>query len=297
MAPHRTLRRPAERPLTTFLLASALAVVLGGVVYLVTYAVPLLAVGPQTDEHFGALNACLFRALPQDRVGFAVAPDGHTAMSFAADRAALCSEQPDGGTALRELTLGGITSAAFDFKGTLWLATRPSQGRSTGLWKVEGEAAPVPLGEAAPLALAGTAHGVVALDGAGKLSALATDGQTLGVAALPAPPGPEAQLSVSADGERVAVVARGALFVFEAARLKPLLAEGPCDVRDAWWAPGSHRMILSCGPGGDFALYLDVDTGEREAAAPSKRVRSTLVARPGLYAQACEQLPCSAPAP
>ena len=289
MASHRTPRRFVQRPLTTFLLASALAVVLGGVVYLVTFAVPLLSVGPQTDAHFGLLNACLFRALPQDRVGFAVAPDGRTALSFSAERAALCTEAEDGGTALRSLELGGITSAAFDFQGTLWLATRPSQGRSTGLWKVQA-GAPQPLGELAPL-------GVVALDGAGKLSALAPDGQTLGLAELPSPPGNDAQLSVSADGERVAVVARSALFVFDTQKLKAVRAEGPCDVRDAWWARGGHRMILSCGPEGDFALYLDVDTGEREAASAMRRVRSTLVSRPGLYAQACEQLPCSAPAP
>jgi hypothetical protein len=297
VALHRSPGRPAPGPLTTFLLASALAVVLGGVVYLVTFAVPLLSVGPQTDENFGLLNACLFRALPQDRVGFAVAPDGRTALSFTAERAAMCAESADGGTALHSLELGGITSAAFDFPGTLWLATRPSQGRSTGLWKVQDGGAPQPLGELAPFALVGTQHGVVALDGAGKLSALAPDGQTLGLAELPAAPGADAQLSVSADGERVAVVARGALFVFEAAKLKPVRAEGPCDVRDAWWAKGGHRMILSCGPEGDFALYLDVDSGEREAAAAGRRVRSTLVARPGLYAQACEQLPCSAPAP
>jgi hypothetical protein len=293
----RTPRRLAQRPLTTFLLATVLAGVLGVVVYLVTFAVPLLSVGPQTDEHFGALNACLFRALPRDRVGFAVAPDGRTAMSFAAERAALCTQGEDGGTALRGLDLGGITSAAFDFRGTLWLATRPSQGQSTGLWKVEGDGPPVALGELAPLALVGTLHGVVALDGAGKLSALAGDGQTLGLAELPAAPGPDAQLSVSADGERVAVVAKSALFVFETSKLKPVRAEGPCDVRDAWWATGGHRMILSCGADADFALYLDVDTGEREAASATRRVRSTLVAMPGLYAQACEQLPCSAPAP
>jgi Lipoprotein LpqB beta-propeller domain len=297
MHPARPTRRFAARPLTTFLLSAALAVVLGGVVYLVTFAVPLLVVGPQTDEHFGLLNACLFRALPQDRVGFAVAPDGKTAMSFSAERAVLCTDRPDAGQVSRTVELAGITTAAFDFKGTLWLATRPAQGQSTGLWRVDGEGAPQPLGELAPLALVGTAHGVVALDGAGKLSALAGDGQTLGVAALPAEPGADAQLSVSADGERVAVVARGGLFVFEAAKLLTVRAEGPCDVREAWWRPGGHRMILSCGPDGDFALYLDVDTGEREAAAPMRRVRSTLVARPGLYAQACEQLPCSAPAP
>jgi Lipoprotein LpqB beta-propeller domain len=294
---HRTPARQAQGPLTTFLLATALAVVLGGVVYLVTFAVPLLVVGPQTDAHFGLLNACLSRALPQDRVGFAVAPDGHTAMSFAAERGALCTEAADGGTSLSALELGGITSAAFDFQGTLWLATRPSQGRSTGLWKVQGGGAPQPLGELAPLALVGTQHGVVTLDGAGKMSALAPDGQTLGIAELPAAPGNDAQLSVSADGERVAVVARGGLFVFDAQTLKVVRAEGPCDVRDAWWATSGRRMILSCGPEGDFALYLDVDTGEREAAAAGRRVRSALVARPGLYAQACEQLPCSAPAP
>jgi hypothetical protein len=56
-------------------------------------------------------------------------------------------------------------------------------------------------------------------------------------------------------------------------------------------------MILSCGADAEFALYLDVDTGEREAASATRRVRSTLVAMPGLYAQACEQLPCEAPAP
>jgi hypothetical protein len=297
MASLRTPRRLLERPLTTFLLASALAVVLSGIVYLVTFAIPLLSVGPQTDAHFGQLNACLFRAMPENRVGFAVAPDGLTAMCFSADRAVQCTESADAGTALTNIELGGITSAAFDFQGTLWIATRPAQGQSTGLWKVQGAAKPEALGEFAPLALVGTNHGVVALDRAGKLSALAGDGQLLGVAELPGAPGDEAQLSVSADGERVAVVARSSLFVFTAAKLEAIRAEGPCDVRDAWWATGGHRMILSCGPRGDFALYLDVDTGEREAAEAMRRVRSTLVARPGLYAQACEQLPCSAPAP
>lgn len=296
MAIHRPPARLSQ-PLTTFLLSAVLAVVLGGVVYLVTFSIPLLSVGPQTDAHFGTLNACLFRELPQDRVGFAVAPDGKTALTWSPERAVRCTDEPAGGASPRALAVSGITSAAFDFQGTLWLATRPSAGRSTGLWKVRGDGNPEPLGELAPLALAGTAHGVVALEGSGRLSALSPDGQASGLAQLPAVPGADAQLSVSADGERVAVIARGGLVVYDAARLRLVRAEGPCDVREGWWATEGHRMILSCGPQGDFALYLDVDSGEREAAAATRRVRSVLVPQPRLYAQACEQLPCTAPQP
>lgn len=297
MAPASPLIRLSQRPLTTFLLSAVLAAVVGSVVYLVTFAIPLLVETPATDPNFGPLNACLARELPEGRVGWALSVDGRAALAFRPDRAARCDVSADGGVQATPLSLAGVTAAAFDFDGNLWAATRPTPDSPSGLWRVLPDAGTGAAGELAPQALAGTSRGVVALEASGRLTALAPDGQVLALAELNGRPSDDAALLASADGERVLVVSGGALFVFEAQTLRLVRAESPCTVRGAWWSPSGHRALLDCQGTDGFALYLDVDTGEREAADARSRVQSTLVPRLGLWVQACEQLPCTAPAP
>jgi hypothetical protein len=95
----------------------------------------------------------------------------------------------------------------------------------------------------------------------------------------------------------VGVVTSGGLFVYDAQRLLPILAEAPCVVEFLWWRKEGHLALLSCGPEASWALELDVDTGVREAAPNFKRTPSELVPNRGFYVQECEHLPCTATSP
>ena len=95
----------------------------------------------------------------------------------------------------------------------------------------------------------------------------------------------------------MAVVTSGGLFVYDAQRLLPILAEAPCVVEFLWWRREGHRALLSCGPEASWALEVDVDSGARETAPNLKRTHSELVTHRGLYVQDCERLPCTATSP
>jgi hypothetical protein len=277
----------------TFLLSLAMASTLGVVVYLVTSTLPYLATSPTTDPNFGNHNQCLLQAMPRERVGFAVSATGQWAAGYSGARLVRC----DVAGKAEDFTVSGVTHASFDAADTLWYSRRAEPETPPELWRWGRGERPVRVGEVTPSALVGTLFGVVTLDAQGHLASLDTAGTVLGVAALPKAPPPEVQLSASADGERVAVVTGGGLFVYDAQRLLPVLAEGPCEVEFLWWRKAGHRALLECGPDAAWALELEVDSGGREAAPKLARAHSELVPKRGLYVQECEHLPCTASSP
>jgi hypothetical protein len=286
----REAKKRLERPLLTFLLSAALAVVLGVVVYVVTSALPYLATSPTTDPNFGNQNHCLLTALPTNRTGFAVS--GTEAVAYSGSQLARCVDQ----SAARLYDITGITRASFDSKGALWFARRAETNTPPELWRL-AEGKPERIGEVTPVGLVGTAFGVVTIDSQGRLVSLDSERTVLGVAQLPAAPPAEVQLTTSADGERVAVVTSGGLFVYDAQRLQKILAEAPCEVEYLWWRKEGHRALVACGPDAEWALELDVNTGARESAPKMDRSQSQLVPQRGLYVQECEHLPCTATSP
>lgn len=280
----------------------AAAATVGLAIYLVGTSLPYLLGSPAGDGRFGELNQCLISRLPESRAGFAVSADGAQVAAYGADGLALCSRQGPGSDALakgvggRALSFPGVTAASFDFRGTLWLAV--ARGPRPQLWRLASQQeGPERAGEWEPIALAGHAHGVAALDATGRIASIAEPGIVAAVAQLPPPAGAGVQLSANASGELLAAVAGRALFVYRAANLAPVRAESPCEVEYLWWLPEAFRALLSCGPSASWALELDVSTGEREAAPKKERVRSALVPLLRTYVQGCEQLPCAAPAP
>jgi len=289
----RDARRRLQHPLLTFLLSLVIATALGVIVYVVTSTLPYFSASPTTDPNFGALDQCLMRELPRERQGFAVDADGHAAASFDGEKLVICREGSDPIHPVPErYTLSGVVHAAFDFGGRLWLSRRSSPDASE-LWLLDaGHARHV--GDSKPLALVGTLFGVVVLEPGGHMISISPDEAVLGAADLEHFSAP-AQLSVSADGERVAVAAAGGFWVLDAQRLPKLRAEAPCAVDNLWWRKTGHQVLVTCDP--DYALFVDTDTGVRDEAPRLKRTPSALVARRGVYAQECEGLPCTASSP
>ncbi|MGQ0504265.1 MAG: hypothetical protein ACT4TC_03020 [Myxococcaceae bacterium] len=286
-------RKPSPRPglflFATLVTAGALAFC----IYLVSTSLPYLAASPTADPRFGALNACLMRALPENRLGFALSPDGNRGATYGEGKLVLCTDaQP------RTLDIPGVRNAAFDFSGALWFATEPSDSAGAGLWHLVANAPkPVRVGELAPLTLAGHAQGVVALEASGRLVSLNSEDAVTGHAQLPGPVTGDVVLTSDVEGRRIGLVAGSGVFTFNAADLKPLRAEAPCQAEFLWWSTQPGQAIVSCAPQASWALTLQVETGERDTAPARPRIRSVLAQRANVYVQACEHLPCSAPNP
>ncbi len=271
-------------PVVTLLITLGVAASLGAVLYGVSSSLTFLASSATSDVNFAALNACAQRAVAT-RTGFAVSHDARALAVFSGAQTARCSLGADGGATAEELVgVSGVTAAAFDFDGGLWLAR-------DGL--LHGDAG---FDDVKPVALAGTKHGIVAVEANGRVLALRSDGDIAAVAQLPKAVDGSPQLIVSSDGERVALLVSGGVFVWDTATLNSVRAEAPCSVEAAWWLTRGHELLLECAP--DFALEWDVDSGEKTAAPQKKgRPRSALV--PGLqaYVSSCEQLPCTSAPP
>jgi hypothetical protein len=286
-------RRRLQHPLLTFLLSLVIATALGVIVYVVTSTLPYFSASPTTDPNFGAIDQCLMRQLPRERQGFAVDADGHAAASFDGEKLIICRENADPlHPNVEQYTLSGIVHAAFDFSGRLWLSRRTTPD-SSELWLLDGGHARH-VGNSKPLALVGTLFGVVVLEPQGHVISLSPDEAVLGVTDLEHFAAP-ANLTASADGERVAIAAVGGFWVLDAQRLARLRAEAPCAVDYLWWRKSGHQVLLTCEP--DYALVIDADTGGRDEAPRLKRTPSVLVPKRGIYAQECEGLPCTASSP
>jgi hypothetical protein len=258
------------------------AAALGVLVAVATTSLPYLVSSPTTDPHFGALNHCLTAALPGPRLGWAVSPEGSRAATFGARAVALC--RPDAPATV--FSAPGATAITFDGQGQLWVATQDRL-----LHEEAGQL--VPVGDFAPVALAGHAAGVLALDSAGQLLSISPEGQVLGQARLPA----LGELSVGPEGVLAAVVVEGGLVAYEARTLTPLRAEAPCQVMGLWWLDSPERVLLACGPGQEHALRVDLRTGLREEAPHRLRTPARRLSGRALYVHGCDGLPCTAPAP
>jgi hypothetical protein len=266
----------------TWALSLIMAAALGLLVAVATTSLPYLVASPTADPHFGALNHCLTRALQGPRLGWAVAPDASRAAAFGARAVALCRKQ---GPAI-VFSAPSVTAIAFDGEGLLWVAT------GERLLRQEAEQL-VPVGDFAPVALAGHAAGVIAMDSEGQLLSISPQGEVLGEARLPAP----GALSVGPGGLIAAVVMGGGVVAYEARTLQPLRAEAPCQVEGLWWLDTPERVLLACGPGQGPALTLDLKTGVHAEAPHRARMPARRLPGLSLYVQGCDGLPCTAPAP
>jgi hypothetical protein len=290
------LRRRPPR-FTTLAVSLVLAAGLALTVYLVTTSIPFLAQSPTTDPVFGAHNACLLQALPQSRAGFAVAVDGSAVAAWSGEKLVVCGRVGEGHGVVRELVVAGVMTAAYDFLGTLWWATgrRPEGGPVLWRWEKAAQK-PTEVGEVFPVALAGHASGVVALDGAGKLLSVSSRGEVTAFAELAGRAPESSVLTVNSDGTLVMLASEPGIFIFEAQTLRPLLQEAPCDVQTAWWSARQVSTVLvACLP--RWALTLDVRTGQKETAAERARTPSILVPQLDAYVQPCNALPCRASPP
>jgi len=273
----------------TLLLSVGLAATLGVLVYFSVTSLPYLAVSPSSDPTFGEVNGCLLHAVPSARVGFAVAPDAKSAAVWSNAVIARCT-----GATERSWPLPAVTHAAFDGKNRLWAISGALDAGGARVLLLEGEA-PQERGDARPVQLVGVEDGVVALESSGRLISLKADGAVGGLIDLK--PMPEAVLSSSADGRRVAVTVSGGILIFESSTLLKLRAEAPCDVEYLWWLREGHRALISCGPRSSWALSLDVDTGVQDIAPARGRIRSVLAGAQGPWVQPCDVLPCTAVEP
>lgn len=285
----RVPRRPSWS-WTTLLLSVALAATLGGTLYFTASSLPYLAVSPSTDPTFGALNACLHAAVPS-RSGFAVGRDTRRALAWSTSSVVRCRADVD---AMHTDTwaLGGVTVGGFDDSGAAWVVSQPG-GLASTLYRLDGPT-PESRGETAALALTGTATGVVLLEASGRLVASDASGAVGGTFEVPV--SRALRLATSADGQRVAVTGDGAVRVFEAATLRPVRLEAPCDVSGFWWLLSGHQALVTCRPD-DLALVLDVDTGAQETAPRAARTPSVLAGPLGPWVEACDVLPCTSRPP
>ncbi|WP_343073420.1 hypothetical protein [Pyxidicoccus fallax] len=264
-------------------LTIAIAAALGLLIYTATTSLPYLISSPTADPHFGALNDCLSRALPAPRLGWAVSPDASRAAVYGPRGIAVCER---GGASLH-LDVTGTLAATFGGDNRLWVS-------AGGRLLREEQRALRPVGDFAPVSLAGHAGGVLALDEAGHLVSVASDGAVLGQTTVP---GAAGWLTVGAAGTLAAVLTDGALRVYDARTLSPLPAEPPCAVDRLWWLDAPERMLIGCAPSGAPAFTLDLRAGTHAPAPRSPETPARRLFGRALYVQGCDGFPCTAPAP
>jgi len=284
-------RRRTTWQWTTLLLSVALAVTLGGVIYLATTSLPYLASSPSGDPTFGDLNACLLEQVPS-RTGFAVSRDASQVAAWSTSLVAVCSKQA-GAVTSRQHAVSGVTVGAFDGAGALWVVSQPG-GLTSTLLRL-GASEPVEHGETGAVDVSGTGSGLVLLEHSGRLVALSREGAVTAVAQVKAARGQ--RLAISGDGALVAVTGASHIEVFSTERLSPVRREAPCEVNGFWWLAGNHRAVVTCGPDDAFALVIDADTGAQEPAAPGRRAITTLAGAAGPWVQPCDLLPCTGASP
>lgn len=277
-------RNTRARSLRPWPLTLATAVSLGLLLYVASTSLPYLVSSPTTDPNFGALNHCLSQAHPEGRLGWAVSPDASRAAVYGPHSVAVCG--PGDSVSRRELT--GTLALAFDGDNRLWLSVGGRLLREDG-------ATLRPMGDFAPVALAGHSHGMLALDDSGQLVSVSPGGTVLAQTLVS---GSASRLSVGAGGILAAVLSEGVLRVFDARTLTPIELASPCAVETVWWLDAPDRLLIGCAPSGAPSFTVDVRTGVQEKApeyrslAPARR----LSGRP-LYVQGCDGFPCTAPPP
>ncbi|PZR05363.1 MAG: hypothetical protein DI536_32330 [Archangium gephyra] len=271
----------------TLALSIALAAVLGAIVYLAVTSLPYLATSPATDPVFGALNSCLLSAVPE-RVGFAVSRDNARASAFSHSRLVECAGTPPVATTWER---AGLTHAAYDDEGALWVSTSSDDAGEAALLRLEGGT----LVERGPLratAVVGVRGGVVALAADGSLVSIAGDGSVRARRELPS--ARNVNLAANADGALVALWGGGKLTVVNAGTLESTPAEVACSVSRVWWRPEAPLFLADCL---DISVEVHALTSHSALVDARRRVPSTLTGPGGVYVQACDGLPCSVEAP
>jgi hypothetical protein len=288
-------RGPSPLTFVAFALTAMAAMGLGAVLYFASTTIAWFASAPTTDARFGALNDCLMSHAPEGRAGFSVAHDGSAVATFNGVGIAVCVRSSDRAEG-RFIRLVGVTRLAFDGSRNLWIATGGSGVEGAALWRLAPITdSPERVAQEAPVALTGHASGVIALDAAGRLVSLSVAGDSRGFAE--APRVSEPRLIADASGELIALAGSGALWIYRAADLRPVLREAPCQVEYMWWTQQPGRALVACGPGASWALEIDARTGARQEAPRRERTRSVLVPKLVAYVVPCEGLPCEAPPP
>jgi hypothetical protein len=268
-------------------LTAVLAVLVGGVIWLVATSVPYLASSPTTDPHFGALNACLLSAVPE-RLGFAVSPDLTRVAAWSSTTLVECGGEPITATTH---SVGSVTRATYDNDGALWVTSIGSpNGTSTLMILTEGKW--VDRGPSRLSELVGTAHGVLALEADGLLLSLTNTGEVSASRSLAMLRG--VKMASNSTGQWVAIWGGGHLAVVNARSLESLPAEVPCAATHVWWRPNEPVLVVECV---DLTLEVNVLDSNTTLLDPRKRVRSFLAGKAGVYVQPCDVLPCSADAP
>lgn len=282
-------RREANKRLQslTLIVTVGLAVALGGITYLSVTSLPYLATSPTTDPSFGALNACLLSAVPE-RLGFAVSRDAKSVAAWSPRQLAVCAGTPPVATLFPRT---GLTQAAWDGTGALWVASAMGDGGPSSLLRLEAGQF-VERGAFSPSALVGTATGVVALEPSGQLIALAANGEVSATRSLPF--SRHVQLQTSSDGALVALNGEGRFAVVDALTLNSTPAEAACSVSQVWWRAGAPLLVVECV---ELSLEINALNSESALAEPRRRVPSTLVGPSGLYVQSCDVLPCTVEPP
>jgi hypothetical protein len=271
----------------TLALTVALAVALGGIMWLSVTSLPYLATSPTTDPNFGALNACLLGAVPE-RLGFAVSRDVKRAAAWSTSKFIECAGTPPTATTY---PLEGATLATYDASGALWVAASTLDGGVHGLSRLENGAF-VSRGSFSPAAMVGTARGVIALEPQGQLIALAGDGSVSATRALPMQR--DVHLISSIDGSLVALFGGGKFAVVNSTTLESTPAEVPCPVQHVWWRVEGPLLLVECV---DISIELNALDSQSVLVDPRQRSRSTLTGPTGVYVQSCDVLPCIAEAP
>ncbi len=281
-------RKPGSRlQAVTLAISVALAAVLGAIIYLAVTSLPYLATSPTTDPVFGALNSCLLSSVPE-RVGFAVSRDNTRAAAFSPGKLVECAGSPPVPTVFER---AGLTLAAYDVEGALWVATSADDAGHAALLRLENGAL-VERGPFAAAALVGVAGGVVALEADGSLVSLSGDGALRASRELPS--ARHVQLATNADGLLVSVSGGGRLTVVNAATLASTPAEVACSVSRMWWRPEAPLFLAECV---DITLEVHAVTSHSMLMDARRRVPSVLSGPGGVYVQACDVLPCSVEAP
>lgn len=294
---HRARKRPTALIGSSISVAAAAA--LGVAIYLVSTSLPQLVDAPAADPSFGALNRCLISTLREPRAGFAVAPGGSKVASYGASSLAVCdrdvASQVDAGPSLAgdRISFPGITSAAFDFEGTLWLAAAP--GPRPGLWVASSlREPPQKVGDVAPVALVGLPAGVAALEASGRLTSFTLRAGAEHSVLLPS--GSSALLAANVDGSLIALSAAGAFHILRSSDLSSVRREDVCPVQFFWWLTLRSRALIVCADR-ETGFFVDALGGTRPAGSALKQPLSSLVPLLGTYVQSCDLLPCGAPAP
>lgn len=271
----------------TLALSIALAAVLGAIVYLAVTSLPYLATSPSTDPVFGALNSCLLSAVPE-RVGFAVSRDNARAAAFSHSRLVECAGSPVTATTWDR---AGLTLAAYDDEGALWVSTSSDDAGDAALLRLENGKL-VERGPISATAVVGVQGGVVALAADGSLVSVSGDGSVRGRRELPS--ARNVNLAVNADGALVALWGGGKLTVVNAVTLESTPAEVACSVSRVWWRPEPPLFLADCL---DISVEVHALTSQSALVDARRRVPSTLTGPAGIYVQACDGLPCSVEAP